>query len=207
MMSIGNTISYKLAADYGDHAVAALGVAARVFSIPIFVFIGISVGVQALIGYNYGARNYPRMKKAIRTSITISLWLGAFFTLMFALFPAQLITAFIKDVKIMELGTVILEAYVFAIPMAAIGMILMASLQAMGKALPALIVALSRQGIAYIPLIYLLTRLYGFEGLVFALPLADYLTTGMSFGFVWFILRGLKTQGLGPVAERVPEPL
>ncbi|HOH78917.1 MAG TPA: MATE family efflux transporter [Candidatus Cloacimonadota bacterium] len=207
MMSIGNTISYKLAADYGDHAVAALGVAARVFSIPIFVFIGISVGVQALIGYNYGARNYPRMKKAIRTSITISLWLGAFFTLMFALFPAQLITAFIKDVKIMELGTVILEAYVFAIPMAAIGMILMASLQAMGKALPALIVALSRQGIAYIPLIYLLTRLYGFEGLVFALPLADYLTTAVSFGFVWFILRGLKTQGLGPVAERMPETL
>jgi len=207
MMSIGNTISYKLASAFGDHSVAALGVAARVFSIPIFVFIGISVGVQALIGYNYGARNYPRMKKAIRTSITISLWLGAFFTLMFALFPAQLITAFIKDVKIMELGTVILEAYVFAIPMAAIGMILMASLQAMGKALPALIVALSRQGIAYIPLIYLLTRLYGFEGLVFALPLADYLTTGISFGFVWFILRGLKTQGLGPVAERMPETL
>jgi len=102
MMSIGNTISYKLAADFGDHAVAALGVAARVFSIPIFVFIGISVGVQALIGYNYGSHNYVRMKKAIRTSITISLWLGAFFTLMFALFPTQLVAAFIKDSKIMK---------------------------------------------------------------------------------------------------------
>jgi len=93
---------------------------------------------------------------------------------------------------------VILEAYVFAIPVAAIGMILMVSLQAMGKALPALIVALSRQGIAYIPLIFLLTRLFGFEGLVFALPLADYVTTAVSFGFVWHILRRLRTGAAEP---------
>lgn len=192
MMSIGNTVSYKLASAYGDHTVAALGVAARVLSIPMFIFIGISVGVQALIGFNYGAHNYVRMKQAIRTSITISLYLGAAFTLMFALIPTQLIAAFIKDPRIMEIGTVVLEAYVFAIPVAAMGMILMVSLQAMGKALPALIVAVSRQGIVYIPLIFLLTRLFGFEGLVFALPLADVITTSVSFGFVWYIVKRLR---------------
>jgi len=102
---------------------------------------------------------------------------------------------------------VTLEAYVFAIPMAAIGMILMASLQAMGKALPALIVALSRQGIVYIPLIFLLTRLFGFEGLVFALPVADYITTLVSFSFVWMIVRRLKAQVAEPAPVQMPDAL
>lgn len=191
MMTIGNVIAYKLAANYGEHSVASLGVAARVFSIPIFIFIGIAIGVQALIGFNFGAQNYARMKQAIRASILISLILSAFFTLIFALFPRELIAAFIKDARIMDIGTVVLEAYVFAIPFAAGGMILMASLQAMGKALPALIVALSRQGIVYIPAIFILNRLFAFGGLVFALPVADMLTTVVSGAFVWSIVRKL----------------
>ncbi len=192
MMGIGSTISFKLASTYGDHAIAALGVAHRVFSIPIFVFIGISVGVQALIGFNYGAKNYNRMKKAIRTSIQVSSGLAVLFTLLFALFPRALMAAFIKDPKIIEIGVVILGAYVFAIPFAGVGMILMASLQAMGKAFPAFVVALSRQGIVYIPAILILNKLFAFEGLVFALPLADALTTLTSFCFVYAITRRLK---------------
>ncbi|PKN72237.1 MAG: MATE family efflux transporter [Candidatus Cloacimonetes bacterium HGW-Cloacimonetes-3] len=197
MMGIGNTISFKLASPYGDHSIAALGVASRVLSIPIFVFIGISIGVQALIGFNYGARNYARMKKAIINSIAISMSLGVFFTALFALFPRVLISAFIKDPQIMDIGMVILDAYVYAIPFAAIGMILMASLQAMGKALPALIVALSRQGLVYIPFIYLLNHLYGFKGLVFAMPAADAITTVVSFSFVFIIVRKLKHSSSG----------
>lgn len=192
MMSIGNTITYKLASVYGDHSIAAIGVCSRVFSIPIFVFIGIAIGVQPLIGFNYGARNFPRMKEAMRTSMAISMSLGLLFTVLFALFPGFLIAAFIRDPRIMDIGTVILKAYVYAIPFAAVGMILMTSLQAMGKALPALIVALSRQGIVYIPLIFLLNRYYAFNGLVFALPIADAATTMVSSSFVFFITRRLK---------------
>ncbi len=192
MMSVGNTLSFKLASVYGDSAVASLGVASRVFSIPIFVFIGMSIGVQALIGFNYGARNFARMKLVIRRAVTISLYLAAGFTLLFALFPGQLIATFIKDPQIMNIGTLILEAYVFAIPFAAVGMIMMSALQAMGKALPAFIVSLSRQGIIYIPFLFLLNRMFGFEGLIFAMPLADILTTVVSSTLVFFILRGIQ---------------
>ncbi len=193
MMGIGNTISYHLASAYSDHSVAALGVASRVFSIPIFVFIGISIGVQPLIGFNYGAHNYARLKKAIRTAIFISLSLAVGFTLWFALFPQGLIAAFIKDEKIIAIGKTILEAYVFSIPFAAVGMILMTTLQSMGKALPAFIVALSRQGLIYIPMIYLLNHLFQFGGLIFALPLADAMTTVISFSFVYVIVRRLRS--------------
>jgi Na+-driven multidrug efflux pump len=69
----------------------------------------------------------------------------------------------------------------------------MASLQAMGKALPAFIVALSRQGLVYIPMIYILNRLFHFEGLIFALPIADGITTLISFAFVYFITKALRS--------------
>ncbi len=204
MMNVGNTISYNLASAYGDSVVASLGVASRVFSIPIFVFIGTSIGVQALIGFNYGARNFARMKLVIRRAVFISLSLSVFFTLLFALFPRQLIGTFIKDESIMDIGTMILEAYVFAIPFAAVGMIMANSLQAMGKALPAFIVSLSRQGIIYIPLLFLLNTYYGFEGLIFAMPMADALTTLISSSLVFFILRGIKHKEPAP---GIPEPM
>jgi putative MATE family efflux protein len=192
MLSVGNTISFRLASAYSDHHVASLGVASRVFTIPIFIFIGISIGIQALIGYTYGAKNYKRMKETIRTSVLISLMISAILTLLFALFPKQLIMIFIKDTDIVNIGTMILEAYVFAIPIAAVGMIMMTSLQAMGKALPALIVSLSRQGIMYIPAILILNKLFAFDGLVFAMPLADLLTTMLSSSLLIWVLSKLK---------------
>ncbi len=192
MLSVGNTISFRLASAYSDHHVASLGVASRVFTIPIFIFIGISIGIQALIGYTYGAKNYKRMKETIRTSVLISLMISAVLTLLFALFPKQLIMIFIKDTDIVNIGTLILEAYVFAIPIAAVGMIMMTSLQAMGKAMPALIVSLSRQGIMYIPAILILNKLFAFDGLVFAMPLADLLTTMLSSSLLIWVLSKLK---------------
>lgn len=192
MLSVGNTISFRLASAYSDIHVASLGVASRVFTIPIFIFIGISIGIQALVGYNYGAKKYQRMKQTIRTSMLFSLSISAVLTLLFALFPRELIMIFIKDEEIVRIGTLTLQAYVYAIPIAAVGMIMMSSLQAMGKALPALIVSLSRQGIMYIPAILILNNLFQFEGLVFAMPLADLLTSILSTTMLIVIVRNLK---------------
>jgi len=118
--------------------------------------------------------------------------MSAVFTLFFALFPEEFIAVFIKDKTIIKIGTQILKAYVLAIPFAGLGMILMAVLQAMGKAIPAFIVSLSRQGIVYIPMLYLLNYLFQFSGLIFALPIADVITTILSFIFVYHITKRLK---------------
>ncbi|MDZ4121365.1 MAG: MATE family efflux transporter, partial [Candidatus Cloacimonadaceae bacterium] len=189
MMGIGSSISYKLAAQYSDHNVAALGIAMRVFTIPIYIFIGLAVGVQPLIGYSYGAKLYGRMRETLRTSIMIALGLTVLFLIVFASFPRIMISTFIVYPEVVDLGTMILGAYLFAIPFAAIGMIFMAALQAMGKALPALIVALSRQGIVYIPMIFILNYLWQFEGLIFALPIADACTVLISATFLYYILK------------------
>ncbi|MCB5261226.1 MAG: MATE family efflux transporter [Candidatus Cloacimonetes bacterium] len=206
MLSVGNTISYRLASTYSDIHVASLGVASRVFTIPIFIFIGIAIGIQALVGYNYGAHNYQRMKETIRTAVLISLSFSAVLTLIFALFPRELIMIFIKDEEIVRLGTLTLQAYVYAIPIAAVSMIMMNSLQAMGKALPALIVSLSRQGIMYIPAILILNKAFGFEGLIFAMPLADTLTTILSSTMLIFIVRRLREPKAQEISISTPIP-
>ena len=192
MMSVGNTVSYRLAANYSDIYVAAMGVASRIFTIPTFVFIGVSIGIQALIGYNYGAKNYERMRQAIMYSVIITLSTSALMIILFALFPRELIMIFIKDPQLIDIGTQILRAYTFAIPVAAIGMIMMGSLQAMGKALPALIVSISRQGLAYIPAILILNKYFGFNGLIFGMPIADFITTAMSVTMLAYIVRKLN---------------
>lgn len=207
MMSIGNTISYNLASAYGVSAVAALGVASRVFSIPIFIFIGVSIGVQALIGFNYGAGNFPRMKKAISTALLINLSLSVVFTLLFALLPRQLISMITPIAQTIAIGRQVIAAYIYAIPFAGVGMILMTSLQAMGKALPAFIVSISRQGLAYIPALLALNKLFGFDGLIFALPLADAFTTLISGIFVIWILSRIKHHPATPPAQEFSLPL
>ena len=131
--------------------------------------------------------------QVIKMSNIICLGMSAVFTLFFALFPGELIAVFIKDKAIMKIGTQILNAYVFAIPFAGLGMILMAALQAMGKAIPAFIVSLSRQGIVYIPMLYLLNYLFQFSGLIYAMPIADVITTILSFTFVYHITKRLKS--------------
>ncbi len=199
--TVGSSLSYNLASGYGDYHVAGLGVAMRVFTIPIFVFLGMAIGVQPLIGYSYGAGLINRMKETIRTALTMSLSMAIFFTLLFTLFPRELTLVFIRDPRVVSLGTLVLSAYVFAIPFAASGMIFMVTLQALGKALPALIVGISRQGLAYIPLVLLLNKVSGFEGIVLAMPLADGITTLLSFSFVYFIFVSLRHHEFKSPAE------
>jgi len=197
MMSIGSSISYRLAAVYADEYVAALGVAMRVFSLPIFIFIGLSIGIQPLIGYCYGAKLYHRMRESIIRALQISLLGAAFFIVIVALFPEALMKAFIRHPQVVQTGVSILRSYVFATPFAATGMILMVSLQAMGKALPSLIVALSRQGFIYIPAIFFLNHHWGFVGLVSALPVADAGTVLISATFNYLILKKLPRIDIG----------
>jgi len=107
----------------------------------------------------------------------------------------------------MDIGKKVLEAYVWAIPFASVTKIFMSSLQAMGKALPALIVSLSRQGLIYIPALLIMNKFFGFNGLVYAMPMGDAFTTILSFIFVYHIIQKLKTAPAAPISqEYIPFP-
>ncbi len=194
MMSVGNAISYNIASGYGDNTVAAMGVAMRVFTIPIFIFIGLAIGVQPLIGYSYGAGNKLRLKHVLNTAIVYALGLSAVFTVLFIFFSKYTMIIFIKNAEVVAIGSQILRVYTFAIIFAAVQMQFGSALQAMGKGMASFILSISRMGLVYIPAIILLNKFFGFDGMIYALPLTDFFTTGLAFAFIYKILVSVESE-------------
>jgi len=191
MMSIGSAIANNYAAGYTDLHLAAMGVAQRIISIAIFTFIGVANGIQPLVGYCYGAKNYKRLMNTLRYTIRLSMYISAIYIVCFIFFSKYAIEVFIVDDDVIKYGSWILRIFTFAIPFASLQMIFMVSLQAMGKAVPSMILSISRQGLMYIPIVVLMNYLWQFEGLVMAMPIVDVLTAILGFIFVYGELRRL----------------
>jgi multidrug efflux pump len=206
MMSFGNAISNRMVASYGDLHVAGFGVAMRVIMVPIFLFIGLSMGIQPLIGYCYGASNQERLRKVVRTSMIMGLAMSGFFIVTFLLFSKYMIAVFIRDRQVIALGSLVLNAMVVAFPFAAMQMQFLISLQAMGKAMASLIVSLSRQGLVYIPALFILKAFFGYEGIVFALPIADIGTTIIAFVLLRRAIAKMRSSQHLP-GDRVDSPV
>ncbi len=188
MMSVGSSISFKLAVAYGDHALAAMGVSQRVISIVIFTFIGLAAGIQPLIGYSYGAKNHKRLKESLNFAITLGMGFASVFIILFIFFSKYAVIMFIQDSQVVDFGSRMLKVFVYAIPFASLQMIFMVTLQAMGKAVPSLVVSLCRQGLVYIPSIIILNYFFQFNGIIWAMPITDVLTTLIAFFFFYPII-------------------
>ena len=173
LMSVSNIVANALVASYGDMAVAGFGVAMKVTMITGMICIGFGQGVQPLLGYCTGARNWDRFQRSLRFSVIFALMLSTVMTILCYVFTGQIVSAFLTETA----------AYDYAVHFARIllttsflfGMFYEFSnaLQAMGAALSALIINLSRQGFVYIPCLYIFNSLFGVNGLLWAQPAAD----------------------------------
>lgn len=175
LMSVASIITNNLASAYGAIVLAAMGISGRVTSLIILLLVGLATGMQPLIGYNYGAKNALRLKKILKTGIAIAIILGTVLLLIFTIFGKYAIAVFTNIPEVIEKGTFILRAMSIAAPIIGVIMICMNSLQALGKAIPSLILSTGRQGLFYIPILFLLNGLFGFNGLIFTQPIVDVL--------------------------------
>lgn len=180
LMSVSQIIINSRLAKYGDMAVAGMGVAMKVITITGMVCIGLGQGVQPLLGYCVGAKLWERFKKALRFSMLFSLALGAALTILCYLFTNQIVSAFLSDPAAysyaVEFSRILLTtSFLFGV-----FYVLVNTLQAMGVATPALIINLSRQGIVFIPALFILQAVVGINGLIWAQPVADVLSIGLA---------------------------
>lgn len=196
LMSVSNIIINAQMAQYGDMAVAGIGVAMKVTMITGMICIGFGQGVQPLLGYCVGARNWKRFKNSLRFSVLFALGMSTAMTVLCYLFTGQIVQAFLSDP----------EAYDYAYKFARIllstsflfGMyyVLSNALQAMGAATSALIINISRQGLIYIPALFLLQSLFGVDGLVWAQPVADVISVALVIALCLAACRKMiRTQG------------
>ncbi|MGI5174511.1 MATE family efflux transporter [Treponema sp. OMZ 840] len=171
-------LTNKAAAPYGDEVISAMGIMLRVTAIGLYIVFGFTKGLLPVIGINYGAGNMQRVKEAVRIT---NKW-GAVFCTAFALiligtypFIIKLFShnasAFLKDTAAKAL---IYNGIVFIF--FAYQSVYCAAFSAMGKAKEGGLLNLSRQGLFFIPLIFILPKLFGLTGLLFVQPAADLCT-------------------------------
>jgi putative MATE family efflux protein len=176
LMSFANILLNQVLAGYGDTPVAAMGVAAKSNMIVVLLQIGLCAGIQPLIGYNYGARNKKRLKQVFRFTGLCTVLMGTALTVLMVFARRFVIQAFINDEEVINYGIQMVIALQLSGPVIGILFLCINTIQGMGKALPSLILTICRQGLLFIPLIFILNRLFGLEGVIYAQPAADYLS-------------------------------
>ena len=193
--SIAAMLLNNASAVYGDAAVAAMSIVGRV-SFVVFAFgIGIGQGLQPVSSFNYGAKLYSRVRGGYiftliyGTSVCTVLSAVVFFAADF------IIRQFRDDPQVIAIGTPALKAQCVAMT---IGMLMQCTnmlYQSIGKSGPATVLASLRNGVCFIPLILLLPRFFGVNGIIFAQPCADFLAAAISLPFALHFIRSLPPDG------------
>ncbi len=175
LMSFSNIILNNFIKDYGESAVAALGIAMKVNMLIAFVQMGIGVGIQPLIGYSYGAKNMRRLKKAMRFTMMCTVIIGTVLSALYIVFAPQIINVFNGEhnAEVTDYGVKILRALMISGPFLGIMFTYNFAFQGMGRSLPSLVISLGRQGLVFLPLLVIMSKYIGFDGIVFAQPVAD----------------------------------
>ncbi len=182
LMNLSQIVVNSMMAGYGDMAVAAIGVAMKVTMITSMVCIGFGQGIQPLLGYCVGAGLWDRFKKVMRFSFWSALGLSAVMTAACYLLTNKIVGAFLTDPDAFDYSVKFVHILLTTSILFGIFYVFSNALQAMGAATAALIVNLSRQGILYIPALFILKSIMGITGLVWAQPVADVLTTLLVIG-------------------------
>ena len=179
MMSVSQIIVNARMTAYGDMAVAGIGVAMKVTMMTGMICIGFGQGIQPLVGYCVGAGLWDRFKGTMKFSMLFSLGLSVVMTAVCYLLTGQIVGAFLTDPAAFDYAVEFVHILLTTSFLFGIFYVLGSSLQGMGAATAALVVNLSRQGIIYIPALFLLEAALGRNGLMWAQPVADLLSTAL----------------------------
>ena len=192
LMSLSNIVMNNFLSAYGDIPVASMGVAQKANMLVVFLQMGLAAGVQPLIGYCYGAKNFRRMKDSMRFAMFTNLVIGVTMTTIYIFFSRNIVSTFIKDAEVIETGNMMLKALMVSAPILGSLFIFNFSFQAMGKALQALALSVSRQGFVFLPMLFIGRSLAGLNGIVYAQPTADIVSIVIAFLMFLYMNRNFK---------------
>jgi len=178
----------------GDVSIAVFGVVNRVLHFAIMPSMGIAQGLQPILGFSYGARRYDRGIEVIRRSVIIAtvISLGAF--LIILLFARPIVGIFSTDAALISQGTHAIRLIFMALFLIGFQIVGAAIFQAIGKAIPTLILSTSRQILFLIPLVFILPHFFQLNGVWLSFPIADTLSFIITLAMVIPQMREFKKQ-------------
>lgn len=200
--SVLNLILNQSLAHYGgDLAISAMGVVSSINTIFLMPIFGINQGVQPIIGFNYGAKKYERVKEALRLAILGATTLVTLGFISTRLFPTQFISLFSRnDPELMAFGLKAMKIVMIMFPVVGFQIVGANYFQAVGKPKKAAVLSLSRQVLLLIPALLILPRFFGLNGVFYALPVSDAGSTILTGILLW---RELSHLGKDAICDRV----
>ncbi len=180
LSGFASTFSNRLLRGYGTGAIAAMAAAGKTTMLIGMIQMGICMGIQPLLAYNYGAKDIARLKEIIQKVSILTISVGAM-TGGFCYFcRSQIISMFIKESSVAVMGEEMVLFLVIASPVIGLYYLSTNFVQASGCAVPATVMSVLRQGILLIPFLYLFHGLMGLSGIAVAHTAADILSVAVS---------------------------
>lgn len=181
-----NNILFSLA---GPSMVAVYAIISRMLMFALFPILGITQGFVPIAGYNYGADKKDRVVLVIKKALTYATALASFVFLMIYFFSDAIAAAFTQEQSVIDATGAVLKWVFLSTPIVGIQLIGSAYFQAIGKAVPALLLTLTRQGFFFIPLVLILPQYFGVFGVWIAFPVAEGIATLVT---AFFLFREVK---------------
>jgi len=168
---------YNALATYGgDVAIAVFGTIIKVNSFIFLPLLGMAFGLQPIVGYNYGAKQFGRIAEAVKLTLMATMIFGTFGLLIIYLFTAQILGLFSADPQYLDVGKHAIRIMLLGMPLIGLNVVSMTVFQALGKARPSFLLSLSRQVLFLIPLVFILPGFYELDGVWAAYPISDLLS-------------------------------
>lgn len=191
---LSNVTINKLMSGYSNAAVAGVGVAKKVDMLSFAIATGMSQGVLPLIGYNYSARNYKRMKAVLKVDFLFSFTVALIGTVFLFTCAGPIVRAFIDDAETVRYGQIFQRIICITGPCISVTMLAITAFQSVGKKVQPTILSLMRKGGLDIPFMLLLNSLVGVNGIVWATPIADLCAMLVAVIMIALFWKRLSTQ-------------
>lgn len=205
--SVQNVILNKTLQHYGgDLALSAVGIVMAIGTIMIMPLIGLNQGAQPIIGYNYGAKQYNRVKETLKIAVLAATCFCLVGFVAIRLWATEIVTLFTgTDVALANLSAHALKTFFLVLPIVGFQIVCAGYFQAVGKAVQSAILSLSRQVLFLIPLLLTLPKFWGLEGVWRTPPIADVLSVILTGTFIFYEMKKITKMTMAPSSIKTNE--
>lgn len=182
LANASNMVIIKLASGYGDIPVAAYGIVKKIDLFPLGICMGLCQGFMPLVGYNFAAKNYKRMRQVSVFSWKTALVIAACFVVCFFSLAPWVMKFFIQEAQTSTLGISFLRIACLAVPLTAVNALIIYTMQAMGKGVQATVLTICRQGLLNIPCLLFMNWLVGLYGMIWTQLIIEVLMLPVTIG-------------------------
>ncbi len=197
--SIQQSILNKTLQVYGgDLALSAVGIIMSILTLLFMPIVGLSQGAQPLIGFNYGARQYDRVKETMKIAVIAGTSIALTGYLAIHIWPAQIVGLFSKgDTALTDMTSQAMKVFLALFPVVGFQIICANYFQAVGKPVQSTILSLSRQVLLFIPLLLILPHFWGINGVWRTAPIADGLSVLLTATLIYLEMKHLPRVSRG----------